>query len=291
MTWDDLRVLLAVSRATSFLAAGRALGLATSTVARRVSALEGHVGAQLVRRGATGTSIEPGAKGLVELAERMEAELAVKGRDVRAEPGKLAGIVRVSLGEGFVRTTARVAAAFRREHPETLFELVVESHVADLPKREADLAVRTVKGTSGAVVSRKIGELRYGLFATEEYLRRSRRARVSRANFAEHDFVIYDGFLAGQPEVRWLRDRGAVRFPFRATNLDGIVEGTAAGQGIAALPTLLADTVPLLRRVRLDEDPPSKAVYLAMHRDMRAVPRVRAFADVLAKEGSRILGA
>lgn len=289
-SWEDLRVLLAVSRATSFLAAGRTLGVATSTVARRVSVLEAHLGARLVRRGASGTTIEPAARALVELAERIEAELAVTARDVGADPERLAGVVRVSLGEGFVRFTAGVAAAFRREHPETRFELVAESRVADLRQREADLALRTVRSRSETTVSRRLGELRYGLFAAEDYLRRSRGARVSRDNFGGHDFVIYEGFLERQPEVRWLRERGATRFPFRASTTDGLLEGCIAAQGIAALPTLIADAVPALRRIRLDAEPPGKPIFLAMHRDLRAVPRVRAFADVLAREITRVLG-
>jgi DNA-binding transcriptional LysR family regulator len=71
---------------------------------------------------------------------------------------------------------------------------------------------------------------------------------------------------------------------------DGVLEGCVAGQGIAALPTLMADSVPALRRIRLDEELPSKPIFLAMHRDMRAVPRVRAFAGVMAKEIARTLG-
>ena len=101
--------------------------------------------------------------------------------------------------------------------------------------------------------------------------------------------MIYEGFLGRQPEIRWLRERGAARFPFRACTTDGVLEGCVAGQGIAALPTLMAGSVPGLRRLRLDEDPPSKPIFLAMHRDMRAVPRVRAFAGVLAKEITRTL--
>jgi DNA-binding transcriptional LysR family regulator len=288
--WEDLRVLLAVSRATSFLAAGRALGVSTSTVARRVSVLEEHLGVRLVRRGASGTTVEPGAAALVELAERIEKELAATARDVRAEPENLAGVVRISLGEGFVRFVSGVAAAFRREYPETLFELVAEQRVVDLPKREADIAIRTVKSASHAIVSRKLGELRYGLFAAEEYLRRSGHARLSWESFPEHDFVIFEGFLERQPEIRWLRERGATRFPFRASTTEGVLEGCIAAQGIAALPTIMADPLPLLRRIPLSEEPPSKPVFLAMHRDMRRVPRVRAFVDVLENAARRVLG-
>jgi len=46
--WDDLRYLLAARRAGSLLHAGRALGVATSTVGRRLDALERRVGTRLV---------------------------------------------------------------------------------------------------------------------------------------------------------------------------------------------------------------------------------------------------
>ena len=284
ITWEDLRVLLAVSRGASFLAAGQALGLATSTVARRISALEAHLRARLVRRSSSGTSMEKSAASLLKLAERIEAELAVTARDLSPEPEKIAGTVRLSVGDGFTRFGARVAAAFRREHPEAHVELVAEQRMADLPKREADLALRAARSSSDAVITKKIGELLYGVYASEEYLRRIRAARISRSNFAAHDFVIYEGFLENQPEVRWLRARGAARFPFRANNTDGIVEGAILGQGLAALPTLLADSVPTLRRLRLEEDPPCKSVFIAMHRDLRTVPRVRVLSEIIARE-------
>jgi DNA-binding transcriptional LysR family regulator len=99
--------------------------------------------------------------------------------------------------------------------------------------------------------------------------------------------VIFQGLLERQPEIAWLRERGAARFPFRASSVDGIVEGTVAGQGIAALPTLVAAGIASLRRLRAEEDPPSKPVYLAMHRDLRSVWRVRAVADALAADLAR----
>jgi DNA-binding transcriptional LysR family regulator len=289
VTWEDLRVLLAVSRASSFLAAGRAIGLSTSTVARRVSVLEEHVGARLVRRAASGATLEPGARVLVRLAERIESRLASAARDLREEPAKFSGTVRVSLGEGFVRFGVRVAAAFRREHPETRIELVADAVVADLAKRAADIALRTVKSTSDTLVTRKLGELRYGLYASDDYIRRRRVALASARDFAAHDFVVYEGFLERQPEVRWLREHGAARFPFRASNTEGVLEGVVAGQGIGALPVLLAGALPMLQRIRVTEDPPSKPIFIVMHRDMRAVPRLRAFADALASEVERVL--
>ena len=55
--WDDLRVLLAVHRGKSFLAAGKALGIATSTVASPKGYRFVTLSELIAKKG----SIEPGA--------------------------------------------------------------------------------------------------------------------------------------------------------------------------------------------------------------------------------------
>ncbi|MBX3217401.1 MAG: LysR family transcriptional regulator [Labilithrix sp.] len=69
-SWDDLRLLLAVHRAKSFFGAGKELGLATSTVARRLEALESSLGRRLVHRGNSGSTIDADALGPIALANR-----------------------------------------------------------------------------------------------------------------------------------------------------------------------------------------------------------------------------
>ena len=53
---DDLRVFLAVHRGKSFHSASNALGVATSTVARRIEAFERPLGMPLVLSGNGGTA-------------------------------------------------------------------------------------------------------------------------------------------------------------------------------------------------------------------------------------------
>lgn len=105
-TWDDLRVLLAVHRHRSFLAAGRALGLSTSTTGRRIDALEESLGRKLVKRTSAGSEVDPEALRLVQLAEELEHGLESVRRD--SQTSNLAGTVRISIGQGFVKPITQV---------------------------------------------------------------------------------------------------------------------------------------------------------------------------------------
>jgi DNA-binding transcriptional LysR family regulator len=89
LSWDDLRVLLALHRHGSFLRAGRALGISVSTASRRIDALESALGRVVVRRGSTGTSMEPDAIELVGLAEQLENGLSAVRRDGAGTPSAI----------------------------------------------------------------------------------------------------------------------------------------------------------------------------------------------------------
>src|SRR3712207_6006727 len=93
--WDDLRVLLALHRHGSFLGAGKAIGVSTSTAARRVEALEAALGRPLVHRTGAGTRLLPDAMPLLTLAEQLELGLHALRRDEARDA--FAGTVRISL--------------------------------------------------------------------------------------------------------------------------------------------------------------------------------------------------
>lgn len=73
--WDDLRLLLAVSRRGSFLQAGQLLGIAASTVSRRLTQLETALGEPLVERGVEGCRLTSRGQALVDVALAAESGL------------------------------------------------------------------------------------------------------------------------------------------------------------------------------------------------------------------------
>ena len=62
MNWDDLRFFLALSREGSVSGAGRVLGVKHTTVARRIQALEQHMGTRLFDRSRSGYSMTQAAE-------------------------------------------------------------------------------------------------------------------------------------------------------------------------------------------------------------------------------------
>jgi DNA-binding transcriptional LysR family regulator len=281
-TWDDLRVLLALHRHRSFLAAGRALGFSTSTVARRIHALETALGRTLVHRSSSGTSVEPDALELVSLAEQLEHGLEAARRDEKTPGSRLAGTVRVSVGDGFIRPLTQALSEVRRKHPEIHVELVSESRLSDLARREADLGIRTARSSSSVVVDRPLGTLQFGLFASQSYVeRRLRGARLRDGDYARHDFVGFEGALRKLPQEQWLVARGAIRFPFRSNSDVALLDATQRGQGIAMLAQPIARDIEGVVLLEVDGTLPRVPIFLAFHRELRKVPRVRAVAGVI----------
>lgn len=279
-TWDDLRVLLALHRHRSFLAAGRSLGMSTSTAARRIAALESALGRTLVHRSSTGTSVEPDALELVSLAEQLEHGLDVIRRD--KGDTALSGTVRISVGEGFVRPVTRVLAELRRGHPEIHLELISEARLSDLSRREADLGIRKFRSSSPVLIERAVGRLRFAPYASRSYVeRRLRGGQLRAGDFERHDFVGFDGLLRKMPQEQWLLAQGAKRFPFRSNSELALQEAAERGQGICMLAEAHGRTVEELVRLDVDATLPSVPVFLVFHRELRTVPRVRVVVNAL----------
>src|SRR6476661_3304366 len=145
LNWDDVRVFLAVARHGSLRAAGRALGLSQPTIGRRLAGFEASFGGPaLFDRLPEGLRLNAAGESLVEAAEELEsAALALERRRAAASP-ELSGTVRVSVGEW--------AAGFLARHlcggsaadlaPGITLELVESPEMANLARRDADLAVR-----------------------------------------------------------------------------------------------------------------------------------------------------
>lgn len=277
LNWNDLRLLLATARCGSFVRAGRALGVATSTLSRGLARLESAVGTRLVERRSDGIRLTEAGERLRDTAEKLELQLGARVRELPSGVNGIAGTIRISAGDMLAELLAEAIAEFVELHPAVAFELAIEARTVDLARREADLALRTGPARESALVYQTLGELRYGLYASAAYLQRHGVPRGPSA-LARHRFVGFAAPLAGIASMRWLRRHGARDFAVRVTTVGALVAATRAGAGIAVLQSWLADGLePVLPRLR----PEPVELQLVMHPDVRRLAHVRAFAEFL----------
>ncbi|AIO74058.1 LysR family transcriptional regulator [Burkholderia multivorans] len=280
MNWDDTRIFLAIHRERSLRSAARIVGLDQATVSRRLATLERALGATLFLRTSRGYVLTKAGEAALHAAERMEQSAIDLVRQTQGADKRLAGDVRVtttdSLGLEFVMTAMR---NLHHEHPEVRVLLNISTQVHNLAKREADIAVRTVKPDNPDLLTRRLAAWPMGLYASADYLERHGEP-VPGTGFERHELVFY------LPHLQAPRLLTLVGEPIHAGRIVSGLNSSLmlraavrAGLGISELPVPMAERDGL---VRIWPDRVSAALYevwMVTHKDLRHTARVSAMID------------
>lgn len=285
--WDDLRTFLAIVRHGSLSAAARALGLAQSTVGRRLDRFERELGARLLERRAT--SWRPTAAGAVlrAHAERMELEAIAAERAVSGRDSGVRGAVRITASEWLaVRVLAPILAPLLEANPELTVELVADARHLNLGRGEADLALRPSRFPGDSVVARTVARLSFGLYASPEYL--ARRGRPDFASGCASHTLLAMSEDIGDVARAWLTANcAAARVAARSNGREAMAVLAQAGVGLACLPRVMGDELLGLRALATPTPLPERPLWLGMHRAARSLPRVRAVSRFLGEALAR----
>lgn len=274
--WDDLRLLLAVSRRGSLLQAGQLLGIAASTVSRRLTQLEAALGEPLVERGVEGCWLTARGQSLVEVAVAAEAGLRRQtAADVSGGQTELCGSVLVSAGEGFSSCVLQAASRFTSLHPRCSVELMVTADFHKIVRGAADIALRTAHLGEPSLIYRPMGKLAYGVFADARYLKRfpgvSLATAVNIALLPPLDML---------PQMRAAKAAGLDRAQISVNSFAVQLESVRQGMGVAVLPRILAKG---LNEVFLDLELPDMEVYLVTRPQALKQAHIRCFFDILER--------
>lgn len=272
--WDDLRLLLAVSRRGSFLQAGQLLGVAASTVARRLTQLEGALGEALVERGVEGCRLTPRGQSLVDVALAAEAGLRRQTVTGLSElHTELSGSVVVSAGEGFSSCVLEAAGRFTTLHPRCSVELLITADFHKIVRGVADIAVRTTHLGEPSLIYRLIGRLAYGVFADAGYLKRF--PGVTPATAVNIGLLPPLDML---PQMRVAKAAGLERTQISVSSFAVQLESVRRGMGVAVLPRILAkDLIGLFPDLQL----PDMEVYLVTRPQALKQAHIKCFFVIL----------
>ncbi len=279
MEWSDLGYLLAVARARSLSGAAQRLGVSTSTVARRLAALEAVLGLRLIDRRPDGAVLTPHGYRLAEQAGSVEERVAELERAAAAlRQGAWPDPVAVTATEFVVSEILAPAVAdlFARA-PGLRLDLRSQSGVVSLAQREADVAIRMARPVGDSLFVRKLPAVHLGLYASRAYL----NGRPPRSlDLTAERLLVYDETYGAIPELRWLEEASLAGAAFlRTPSTRALLNACTAGAGVGFLPKAFADAEPALVEVPPPHPIPPRTPWLVVHRDLRRVRAVRVVGD------------
>ena len=284
LNWETCRSFLAVLREGNLSRAARALRLTQPTIGRHIDEIERTLGVSLFVRSPQGLSPTDAACDLKPYAEAMAAAADALIRAASGSAESVRGTVRITAPELFgVEVLPPILTEFRNRHPGIVIELAPTNRTEDLLRREADIAVRMVRPTQTVLVARRVGEVRFALYAHRAYIDRHGLPETIEA-LAGHSLI---GFDKGMVLIRALRDAATpLAREALAFRSDSAVAGLAAiraGFGIGSCLQGIARGDPNLIPILADHYGTEVGLWVAMHEDLRGSRRMRLMFDHLAE--------
>ena len=283
--WNRARAFLVTAEEGSLSAAARALGMAQPTLGRQVSALEAELGVALFERTGRGLALTPSGLELVEHVRMMGDAATRVSLTASGQSQSVEGSVCITASEvtsAFVLPP--IVERLRRAEPGIMVEIVASNALRDLRRREADIAIRSVRPTDPDLVARRLRDDTAHLYASESYLARTGELANAEA-LSRAEFI---GFENNEPFLNGLNALGLSLSAGNFTVLCGshLVqwELVRQGLGIGVMITVAGDADPLVRRAAPWLPAFEFEVWIAAHREVNTSRRVRLVFDWLIEE-------
>ncbi|MDT8923183.1 LysR family transcriptional regulator [Pseudomonas taiwanensis] len=287
-----LSMFVETVRCGGYSAAARKLGVATSSVARQVAALESELGTTLITRSTRQNSPTDLGQAYFESAVAILDALAAADSRVTDRGSEAKGKLRVSVPVEFGRRLISPhLGRFLACHPGVEVSLNLSDERVDLFKDRIDLTVRLGSTVSSEeVICTTIGHFQRWLVASPAYLEQH-GAPTQPGELSTHSCMRFD---YGGPMRDWLFEVADQTLPvsvqgrMQSNNADILRQAAVAGQGIALLADwLVAEDVQQGRLTRLlpeyEVNPISvnssiNIVYLPINREST---RIKVFAQFM----------
>ncbi|MGZ3305855.1 MAG: LysR family transcriptional regulator [Asticcacaulis sp.] len=279
--WTLWRSFLAVVETGSLSAAASQTGATQPTLSRHIHELEQSLGLSLFRRVPRGLEPTPAALGLIEDARRMGDAAHALTLKAAGRTETLAGTVRLSASVIVSNLVLPgLIADLREAEPLIQVEIVASDEAQNLLRRDADIAIRMFRPSQPTLIARKLGDTPLGLFGARRYLDRCGRPNAV-ADLLHHDVI---GFDRGEDIIKGYAVHGfqvmREQFPIRCDDQMVHWHLLLAGAGLGFAQCLLAEKAGL-ESLDIGLGIPPLPVWLVMHEDLRAQPRVRRVAEFM----------
>ena len=276
LDWNDLKVLLALSRANSFAAAAKNLSVDQSTVSRRLSSLEKAVGFQILIRGSRALSWTDIGNKLVDAAYKAETAIHAVQQKIRSEQETPSGTVSVAIPPGMIAAISPWLLADTIDSDDVHIAFIGCADPLDDIYLSADLVIRYNEPTGADLISQVLFTEEFGLYAAKTYIESAGMPPNSDAIKAL-SLVSCDlsHIRALKGWFDFSRQTGTNDRVTVVDNLQSAEQLISLGYGIGVLPTSQVRANPQLQRLdHLVFE--RQTVYLSYHVSIKRLARIKA---------------
>jgi len=251
----EMKTLVAVVDAGSFIGAAEPLGMSKAAVSRHVSDLENRLGVRLLQRTTRRLSLTDEGQAFYARSKDALALVDEAETEIRSRSSEASGVVRVNAPQTFgVLHLAPLWGCFMDANPRVSLEVTLSDRLVDVVDEGFDLAIRIATLPNSTLVSKKLASTRVMLCAAPAYLERVGTPSHP-ADLALHQVIAYS-YWAGRDEWTFTGPEGVVSVKTRArlyaNNGDTCLAAALSGQGIILQPSfLVAEDVRAGRLVEL----------------------------------------
>ena len=264
MNWDDIRLFVEMAECQSLREAALRLKLTHPTVRRRLEALEAALGVRLFHRLQTGLRLTVEGAELLGSGQSVSSAVVAMLRRAESVDNELKGPIRVTMSTELAVGIASAFTDFQEQWPAIELHIETGAMFADLSRFEADVAIRGYRRGR----------------QPPDHLAGRRAASGNAAVYGDPIATPYwIGSSDAPPHSGWTATTEYQELPVRAVvpNVLARHAACAQGMGLAMMPCLVGDRdLP-----RITNPTPDFDIWVLVHPDLRANPRLRIFRDAM----------
>lgn len=272
MDWNDLKIVLAISRSGSFLRAGSLLRVSHTTVSRRLSALEKDLGVRLFDRIDQTLIPREVCLPFISAAEAVEAQMYDVTHGVKTFDERPHGTVRIVTMPWIMRhLLAPALPDFLKAFPGVSLQLIGDVRDRDYAHGRTDISLRFELQPRKGEMTRAVATLPYSLYGP-----------AGRDAAGLPILMFWDEFSSFAPD-RWHKARGDGPIVIRANDAGVIHQAIRAGAGTGLIPDLLGAADPKVVRLSGPEPEMRRTLKAHIHSDVMSLASMHTVIEWLAE--------
>jgi LysR family transcriptional regulator for bpeEF and oprC len=284
-----MRMFVRVVESGSFSAVAREAGVGQPGVSKQISALEAHLGAQLLRRTSRSLSVTEAGQDFYESAVRLIGDLEAAESQVGRGQNSPSGLLRVTVAPvfGHLYIVPRLHEFFL-QFPDIVLEFVVTDRSINLIEEGIDLAIHNGELKDSTLISQRIATTPVITVASHAYLE-AHGEPISPGDLDKHRCIIFAPQGAPRP-WRFAGNTGDIVYRpkgnFRTNDADQIRAAVLANLGLAHTPGwLFAREIAsnAVRAVLHDHEPARLSISAVHPAGRRLATKVRIFIEFLTR--------